>query len=130
MKRVFYKLRPKKNATGKSAGMQKYYAMTAYDGEITLDHLAEKISRYSTLSRVDIVAVITALVDEIGEGVGKGKIVRLGELGTFRLILNSDGVENVKDFKPSIIKKTRVNFHPGQRIKRVQEKLLFVEDKE
>lgn len=130
MKRVFYKLRPKKNATGKSAGMQKYYAMTAYDGEITLDHLAEKISRYSTLSRVDIVAVITALVDEIGEGVGKGKIVRLGELGTFRLILNSVGVEDVKDFKPTMIKKTRVNFNPGQRIKRVQEKLQFVQEKE
>ena len=130
MRTIFYKLRPKKIATGKSAGMQKYYAMTAYDGEITLDHLAEKISRYSTLSRVDIVAVITALVDEVGEGISEGKIVRLGELGTFRLILNSEGVEDIEDFKPSMIKRTRVNFHPGQRIKRVQEKLLFVEDKE
>lgn len=130
MKSISYKLRPKKLATGKSAGMQKYYAMTAYNGEVTLDNLADKISRYSTLSRVDIIAVITALVDEVGEGVAEGKIVRLGELGTFRLILNSDGVEDVKDFKPTMIKKTRVNFHPGQRIKRVQENIQFVEKKD
>lgn len=127
MGHISYKLASKKLAVGKDAGLSKYYAISSYKGEVTLDDLTDKISRYSTLSRVDIISVLTALVDEVGEGLENGKIVRLGELGSFRLILNSEGVDNKEDFRPSMIKKTKVNFNPGKRIKRVQERLKFKE---
>jgi len=122
---VNYKLIPKKINLGPNKGETKYYAIEVNKGEITLDTLANNIAHYSTLSRVDIVAVIAALVDEVHDGLANGNIVRLGELGSFRLTIGSEGVDCKDDFKKSMINKSRVQFNPGKRIKALYKKLKF-----
>ena len=46
-----------------------------------------------------------------------GQSVKLGELGTFRLSLSSEGCENEADFNTSKIKSTKIIFSPGKFLK-------------
>lgn len=125
MSTINYKLVPKKLGFGDSKGEIKHYALEVNKGEITLDTISKRIESYSTLSRVDIIAVITALVDEVHDGLSDGYIVRLGELGSLRLIIGSEGVDSPTDFKHSMINKSRIYFNPGKRIKELYKNLKF-----
>ena len=58
-------------------------------------------------------AVLKALEDEMVDGLSRGEIVRLGNIGTFQVGLRSRGAEKAEDFKAANISKARVNFRPG-----------------
>jgi predicted histone-like DNA-binding protein len=42
-----------------------------------------------------------------------GKIVRLGDFGSFQIGISSEGTESKEKFQPSLIKKPRVIFRQG-----------------
>lgn len=95
----------------------KYYALTKRSGEMTLRQLANRISNISTVSSVDTMAVLEALLKVIPEELAEGRIVRLGDFGSFFTTAKSDGVENEKDFNESLILKTNIKFRPGHEVK-------------
>lgn len=97
-----------------SGGPQKYYAIPVYSGEISLSQMGRKLSASSTVTKTDAVAVLSGLTDLIAEELKDGKIVRLGELGSFRISLNSNGEESVENVSSRSIKKARVLFKPGK----------------
>ena len=47
----------------------------------------------------------------------EGRIVRLGEFGSFMLTLSSEGVETKEAFRKDKIRNTKLRFRPGKLIK-------------
>ena len=97
---------------------QKYYAKVITHGEIDLRNLAEKITSISTLSTVDIVAVLESLLKVIPEELLSGYIVKLGDLGSFAPSVKSEGSKTEKEFTSKMIKETTILFKPGKYIKK------------
>lgn len=98
-------------------GEKKFYASVQMNGELTLEGLTKTIEKISTVSGADIRAVLYAMVDAMEASLANGNIVRLGELGSLRVSLKSNGEEKAEDVKSSSIKNSKVIFTPGKRIK-------------
>lgn len=95
----------------------KFYASAVSKEAVDIKTLAKTISMLSTVSHTDCVAVLTAFLEVIPMELLRGNIVRLGDLGSFRLTLQSEGVEDEGDFSPSKIKNVRVRFLAGKELK-------------
>jgi predicted histone-like DNA-binding protein len=100
-------------------GEKKFYATSQSNGEMTLAGLTHAIEKISTVSGADIRAVLYALVDTITDSLGEGRIVRLGELGSLRVSISSDGFPDAGEVTSSAIRNTRVIFTPGKDIKKM-----------
>ncbi|WP_125151569.1 HU family DNA-binding protein [Bergeyella zoohelcum] len=106
-------------------GDKKYYANPVYTGEITLDQLTEKIEKISTVSGADIRAVLYALVDIIPSELANSQIVRVGELGSFRVSISSEGKVKEEEVTANSIKSSKILFTPGTKLKAMQNNLKF-----
>ena len=71
------------------------------------------MSKRSTITKIDAVAVVSGLVDLISEQLMEGKIIKLGNLGAFRLSFNSNGEETSDEVDAKSIKKVKVLFRPA-----------------
>jgi predicted histone-like DNA-binding protein len=106
-------------------GAKKYYATPVMDGEWNLDSMTKAIEKICTVSGADIRAVLYAMVDVAIDGLGDSKIIRLGDLGSIRVTLSSNGVELEKDVNSAIIRKAGVIFTPGPRIKLTMDSVKY-----
>ena len=106
-------------------GTKKYYAGPQMNGELDLDGLTKAIEKISTVSGADIRAVLYALVDVSVDNLGRGTIVRLGDLGSMRVSLSSQGEVSEEDVKATSVKSASVIFTPGSRIKATLDSLSF-----
>lgn len=106
-------------------GEKKFYASANVTGETNLNDLTKRIEKISTVSGADIRAVLYALVDVAVDELADGRVVRLGELGSLRISISSEGVADERDVVPTIIKGTKVIFTPGTSIKQMQNNLTF-----
>lgn len=98
-------------------GEKKYYASPVSSGELTLAGLTKSIEKISTVSGADIRAVLYAMVDVMKDSLADSNIVRLGELGSLRVSLSSEGYPTADEVTSSGIKSARVVFTPGKAIK-------------
>jgi predicted histone-like DNA-binding protein len=87
------------------------------DGELTLAGMTKAIEKICTVSGADIRAVLYALVDVAVDSLADGTIVRLGDLGSLRVTLSSEGKNLAPEVTASTIKDVGVIFTPGTRIK-------------
>ena len=94
-------------------GDQKYYASPVYNGDTTIKELGRRLSAQSAITKADAIAVVTGLIDLIAEDLKDGKIVRLGDLGTFRISLSSNGEDSAEQVTSKSIKSSRVLFRPA-----------------
>ena len=92
---------------------RKYYAFIKNQGVVNLRQLAKRISRESTVSMMDTMAVLEGLLQDIPDLLAEGNIVKLGELGTFRTTISSEGVDVADDFNITNIKRLNLVFRPG-----------------
>lgn len=106
-------------------GIQKFYAATVHSGIQDIDALTHSIEKISTVSGADIRAVIYALTDVISNQLAAGSIVRLGELGSFRISISSDGFADEKGVTVKAIKKARILFAPGNMLKTMIKTLAY-----
>ncbi|MDX9883752.1 MAG: DNA-binding protein [Prolixibacteraceae bacterium] len=106
-------------------GEKKYYASACSSGELTLTGLTKRIEKISTVSGADIRAVVYAMVDVMVDSLSEGQIVRLGELGSLRIGISSEGKASEKEVTASSISGTRVIFTPGKDIKGMLANLTF-----
>lgn len=110
---------------GDPAAPKKFYPRPVHSGEITLQDLAEDISHASSLTESDVYAVLQSLVREIPRNISRGYIVRLGNLGSFRLGSNSFGSDTEEEVDAANIIRTRLLFSPGKHVKSVMNGLTF-----
>lgn len=106
-------------------GELKYYASANTTGDIDIKGLTQKIEKISTMSGGDIRGVLYSLVDVIRDDLADGKIVRLGELGYFRVSLSSEGYETEDEVSADSITDTRIIFTPGPMLDEMLETLEF-----
>jgi predicted histone-like DNA-binding protein len=97
-------------------GTKQFYASANVNGEQTLEGLTRSIEKISTVSGADIRAVLYALVDVMTDSLANGSVVRLGELGSLRVSLSSEGRATAEEINAGAIKKSRVIFTPGKSI--------------
>ena len=94
----------------------KYYASPVNAGKKNLRDIAHDIAGRSSLTRGDIENVLANFIDCLPHYLRDGFSVQLGEFGTMRLTLSSEGAATVKAFKTETIK-PRVTFTPGVELK-------------
>ena len=94
----------------------KYYASPVNAGKKNLRDIARDIAGRSSLTRGDIENVLSNFIDCLPHYLRDGFSVQLGEFGTMRLTLSSEGAATVKAFKTETIK-PRVTFTPGVELK-------------
>ena len=114
---VNFKAVPKKNPS-KQDDPPKYYAQVVSSGEMSMRQVAKQISAISTVSTTDTVAVIEAFLTVVPQTLADGKIVRLGDFGSFSLNVNSDGAETSEKLGKTDIRKATVKFRPSKEFAR------------
>jgi len=92
---------------------RKHYAYIQNQGVVNLRQIAKRISRESTISMMDTMAVLEGFLQVIPDLLLEGNIVKLGELGTFRSTISSDGVDTADNFNSTHIKGLNLIFRPG-----------------
>jgi predicted histone-like DNA-binding protein len=106
-------------------GEKKFYANAVTNGELTLDKLTKRIEKNSTVGGADIRAVLYSLVEIMQDGLEEGAIVRLGDLGSLRISISSNGETNKEDISTHSIKSGKCIFTPGKALKTMLNNLEF-----
>jgi predicted histone-like DNA-binding protein len=104
---------------------KKWYAGAKSTGDITFRALCKEIAQRSTVSPADTQAALAALTEVLAERLAEGKIVRLGDFGTFQVSISSEGAETEEKFNASLIKSSKIVFRPGTDLKEMQNNLKF-----
>jgi predicted histone-like DNA-binding protein len=123
-----YHVIEKINPTDPSAP-KKQYASPVNAGNLTLKDLAKDIAARTSLSRGDIENVLTTFLEAMPTYLKIGMSVKLGDFGTMRLSLKSEGVEQGKKFDASKIKGVKLIFTPSSELKKSLEDVAFEEAK-
>lgn len=111
---IYYKPQPRSNPI-KPADPEKYYATASTVKRTDLKEIAKSISETSTtVSHIDVYAVLLALTDELRNRLTAGESVHLDDFGYFRTTLSSEGVATADEVNSSQIKDVRVRFTPGK----------------
>jgi predicted histone-like DNA-binding protein len=110
-------------------GPKKQYASPVKAGNLTLKDLAKEIAANSSLSRGDVENVLINFVEQMPVFLKIGMSVKLGDFGTLRLSLKSEGVEEGEKFDASKIKGVKPIFTPGMELKKSLEDITFEEQK-
>jgi len=79
-----------------------------------------------SVSGADIRAVLYALVDVSIDGLSKGAIIRMGELGYFRISLKSDGKSTPEEVTGACVKRPGIIFTPAARLRDMLKTLRYV----
>jgi len=108
------------NNNSTSAG-GKWFARAA-NHPMSFDELCRHIASHTRfLDRATIIAVVTALEDEVRSLLLDGRSVQIGELGTLSLTIGSRGVGNPADFRADRdITALRLNIFPGRKLRTAQ----------
>ena len=104
---------------------KKAYARAQVGSTVSLKNMSKRIASQTTVSRADLMAVLTALVDNVFEVLREGNQVDLGELGKLRLQLCSEGADEAKDFTSDLITGVNIQFVPGEDLKNIFAGLEF-----
>ena len=104
---------------------QKFYAKAVGNGKTDLKRLAKMIAMQCTVNRADCLAVLAALEDNIILELQDGKIVQLGDLGTFQLGVKSTGSVLQDEVSSNSVVKARLNFRPGEELKKMMNNLSY-----
>ena len=120
---VKYKLVLKKDLTkGAAADAKRYYASAPVSGMMDFDSICELIADRSTASDGDV-ALVVGLIRAMEEALLRNEVVQLGRLGNFRLSIGSSGTVEEKDFQANMIRKPKIIFTPGDKLRAMIEKV-------
>lgn len=103
---------------------KKFYANAVNAGTKTLRTIAEDIAGRSSLTRGDIENVFSNFIDELPKYLKDGYSVQLGNFGTMRLSLSSEGAASPKEFRSNTIK-PKIIFTPGTELKEKMKTIVY-----
>ena len=124
-KTVTYSVVGRVNPADRESGEVKYYAQSQARVEMGIREISERIQQMCTVTRADVMAVLTAMEEIVSEGLQGGEIVRLGGLGSLQLSLSGEGADTEETFSDSLIEKVRVLFRPGTVMQEAINNLAF-----
>ena len=100
----------------------KYYASPQVSDTVSMNEFCRHIASHgSVYSRADVQSVLSQAVDCLREFLLDGKQISLGDMGTFKIGLNSKGTLTPEEFNPlHHIKSVHVNWTPGPDFRNLQ----------
>ena len=87
------------------------------------DSICDVVADRSTASDGDVSLVVRGLLRAMEESLLRNEVVQLGRLGNFRLSIGSSGTVAEKDFQASMIRKPKIIFTPGTKLRAMIEKV-------
>ena len=114
-----------KGNPGDPKAPKKHYPSVKSSGRVTLRQLSKQIAEISTVSSVDTLAVLEALLTLIPRELSNGNIVALGEFGSFWLRIQSEGAEAAEKVTASNITNVLPRFMPGKEFKQALSTTTF-----
>lgn len=121
---VPYSVSARKNPA-KPDDAPKFYAQVQASDECTFDTLTRAAADRSTVTAADAKAVMDNVMTVMKEKLASGQIVRIQDLGSFRLAISTEGVAESDKFTASNIKKARIVFTPCKELKNLCKTLEY-----
>jgi predicted histone-like DNA-binding protein len=100
----------------KGGGEYLYYLRATGRRLITIDELAQKLAKETSLSEVSVKSVLWGLSSAIPDLLLNNYSVEVGELGIFSVSLKSDPVSKIEEATWRKIRNLKVNFRVGTKI--------------
>lgn len=119
-----YSLVPRKNPAKKDEPA-KFYAQIQSGGSQDFKTLTRAISNQCTVTSADAKAVLDAFMQQMLLSLASGQIVRMNDLGSFRLSISSKGTATKEEFKATQITKARIIFTPCTDLKEMLASLSY-----
>jgi predicted histone-like DNA-binding protein len=121
---IKYKLVQRKDLSkGAAPDGKLYYASTNVTGMMDFETVCEVIADRSTASDGDVALVLKGLIRCLREALVRGEVVQLSGLGNIRLSVGSSGVADPADFQASLLRKPKIIFSPGVKLKEILNKV-------
>lgn len=122
---VYFKVikRPPPGAKAKEG--LKYQALTVTRGELSLDTIAYRINKSTSLNQGLVMAAMYALERELIYGLADGQIVRLGRLGSMHIKAASSFKETEKEASAKALNRPHIIFSPGPELKNMLKTLKY-----
>lgn len=95
----------------------KFYAQIQSNGEEDFKSMTRAIADRCTVTGSDAKAVLDAFMTIMIQRLQNGQIVRINDLGSFRISATSQGVATEKEFSAAKITKARIIFTPCKELK-------------
>lgn len=102
-----------------------YFARAVSNGAVDLEDLTRELEKMSTLSGADIHGVVYGLIDLASQHLSEGEIVHLGALGSLRVTLNREGRPSEEEIDEASIRRARLAFRPGDRMRHMLQTMTF-----
>lgn len=119
-----YRIRKRLNPRDLDADA-KFYPAPYYNEMITTEELSKEISSATTLSEVDVSAVLMALSAKIITYIQMGNKVKLDNLGIFKLAFSGKGRDKKSEVSASDIDDVHILFTPESKLKKMIKKFQF-----
>lgn len=113
---VLYKVVRKSQPGLVGGGNHKFYASIVRQQPVELRKFASEISKMCTLTTTDIYAVLESFLERLHTYMEEGRIIRLGDLGSFTPSLSSAAEITPADVDQFSINKMKVIFRPSQEL--------------
>lgn len=95
-----------------------YYVLRNTETEpVDIEDFYDEMTAESTVTRHDVKGVVSALQEWVIRYLKEGYSVRMGDLGSFRVTLKSNGQSNEDDVTANDIEAVRVQFTPSSIVK-------------
>ncbi|MEQ8472490.1 MAG: HU family DNA-binding protein [Marinoscillum sp.] len=115
---VMYKSVAKAEPGVVGGGQMKYYAAIVRERPVGLRKFANAIARTSRLNTSDVFGILETFLDNLHEYLEEGRIIQLGDLGTFTPSINSLGSDTSEGVSRASIIRFKVNFRPGKYLRK------------
>lgn len=110
---VSYKAVAKGTPGVAGGGEKKYYASIVRGRKVDLRTFVEEIAEMNTLNTADVFAVLESFLQMSTRHLSEGRLIDMGQLGSFSPSLQSIGEETAADVDRNSIKRLKVNFRPS-----------------
>lgn len=112
---IKYNVVPRKNPITKEV---LYYAQALPPTVLSYDNLCERVEKRSTMSHADVLGCLNALQFEMLQALQDGQSVRLGDLGSFHITLQSAGSATADAFTSDNIKRVMVRWTRPRKLRK------------
>lgn len=106
-------------------GSKLFFGQVRSVRTLEFSELCKQVAEVSTASTGDVKVVIDGLSTVMLRQMGYGDVIRLGELGSFRMVSGSSGVEEEENFHTSMFKNGRIIYTPGAAFKQIAKEVKF-----
>lgn len=108
-----YKLVQKVNPQQKDAP-RKWYATSIGEKAETVNAMTRAATENTTTAPNEMKGAFDLFANYARQQLQQGHIVRVGEIGTLRISIQSEGAEDINDFSASMIKNPKIVFTPSK----------------